>query len=479
MTINLNIKNFAEKSFPFLIVVYIIVIFIVSIGQVARWDLLEQIAMADNYIANGKLYSDLKLDILHGQTVYFPGVAYLAVGLKTIGIEYYLVEVMHILSVIISLLFMHVLSKYANQLSKNQYSPQYFYPLFIAYFTTALTSYAKYALEFKPDTLALLSGYVGLSLIWMNKNSLGKYFSGIFLISVAIVFKQQYIAFIAGLLFASIFTKTKEFRYGVWLSTLFSSAIFIVLIGDDNVRFWSIQALSDDGFLSLKEIILEVVITIKGLLIFGILLILMLNSKEIISFKVPHFSFDNLKNIAVNPWYVITFFVFGIAVLSFMKVGGNSGNLQLGLAVIFPVVGLISKYFLKWKMILIAWCGIMLFMFQEIPNQLKKYKVAIELKNQIENLKFDRTYGVLTGSDVYFASRYLLSEGVVIENYWAKSVSENIDLESSLISEIKKKKYDYLVIENFPGNLDIIVESKDYEILFVNSLGIIAKGRST
>jgi len=480
MTINLNLKKSVEKSFPFLIVVFIVVILIVSFGQVPRWDLLEQIAMADNYIANGALYSEPESDILHGHTVYFPGLAYLAVALKTIGIDYYLVEVMHVLSVIVLLLFMHVLSRYATQLSKNLYPPHYFYPLFIAYFTIALTHYAKYALEFKPDTLALLMGYVGLSLIWTNKNSIGKFFTGIFLITVALVFKQQYIAFLAGLFLVSFFVKNRKFRLGAWLAIIFSTAIFLVLISDENVRFWSIQVLSDDGILSLNQIIRGVILTSKGLLLFGILFILGKNSKEAISFKVPNLSLDYVKSIGINnPWYVITLFVFGASLLSFLKVGGNTGNMQLALAVIFPIAGLISKYFVKWKMILIAWFGVVLFMFNELPNQLKQYRAAIELKNQVENLKFDDSYKVLTGSDVYFASRYLSREGVVLENYWASSVNENISLETSLISKIERNKYDYLVLENFNGNINLLLNSKDYEIYFVNSLGIIAKLRTT
>lgn len=479
MTININIRRIIEKSYPFLIAIFIVVILIVSIGRVARWDLLEQIAMADNYVANGTLYSERGSDIIHGHTVYFPGVAYLAVALKTIGIDYYLVEVMHLLSVIVLLLFIHVVSRYASLMSKKLHPTPFFYPLFIAYFTTVLSSYAVYALEFKPDTLALLLGYVGLSLIWTNKNSLRKFFIGIFLISIALVFKQQYIAFLVGLFSVSLFVKNREFRFRVWLATIFSTAILLVLISDENVRFWSIQVLSDDGILSLKEIILEVIVTSKGLLLFVILFILMQNSKESISFRIPNLSFDYVKSIDLNPWYVITLFVFGASVLSSLKVGGNSGNIQLALAVIFPIAGLISKYFVKWKMILIAWFGVVFFMSQQIPFHLKHYREAFELKNQIENLKFDDSYKVLTGSDVYYASRHLSREGVVLENYWAKAMMENISLEISLISEIESKKYDYLVIENFYNNLDFLLKSKDYEILFVNSLGIVAKLRTT
>lgn len=478
MTISLNFKRFIEKSLPFLFVVFVVVILIVSMGQVSRWDLLEQIAMADNYIANGMLYSDPGSGIIHGHTVYFPGIAYIAVALRAIGINYYLVEVMHVLAVIVLILFMQVLSRIASGLSKNLCSPNYFYPLFIAYFTIALTHYAHYALEFKPDTLSLLMGYVGLNLIWTNKNNLGKIFTGVLLISLALLFKQQYIAFIAGLFLSSLFVKKREFRLGVWVATIFSTIIFLILVRDENVRFWSIQVLSDDGILSLKQIFSQVILVLIKLLLFAILFIFTQKSTDLVSFKVYKLSLDHLRSIVLNPWYVITLFVFGASVLSSLKVGGNSGNLELALAVIFPLAGLMSDHLVKWKMILIAWFGIIFFMRQEVPKQINNYRAAVELKNQIENLEFDDSYKVLTGSNVYYASRYLLRQGVVLENYWSKAIMENTSLDVSLIAEIERKKYKYLIIENFQDNLDILLKSKDYEVQFVNSTGIIAKSRS-
>ena len=474
---NFDLKKLTEKSLPALKVVFIVSLLFVSLGRVARWDLLDQVAMADNFLANGELYAELGSDLIHGHSCYFPGVAYVAVALKTIGIDYYLVEVMLLIAVIVLLLFLHVLSRYANSLSNEKYSPHFFYPLLIDFFTTVLSWYGFYALEFTPDTLSLLMGYVGLSLIWTNKNSFGKYVLGIFLISIALVFKQQYLAFQVGLFFAAFFVKKKEFRLAVFLATIFSIAVFLFLFTDENIRFWSIEVLSDDGIIALKDIIVTSYLLVMPILYFLILLILMKSDNHTFLIKAPKLSLEFLKSRTVNPWYVVTLFVIGASLLSTLKAGGNAGNAQVALAVIFPLAGLISDHLVKWKMILIAWFGIFYFMGQ-IPGHLIQYKYAIELKSQVKKLQFEDDYRVLTGSDVYYASRYLVKEGIVLENYWANSVIESISLDESLNMKLKSNKFNYLILENYSNNLEFISKSKDYEILFVNSLGIIAKSRN-
>jgi hypothetical protein len=475
---NFDLKQFTEKSSPTLKVVFIVSLLFVSLGRVARWDLLDQVAMADNFLANGVLYAEQGSDLIHGHSVYFPGVAYFAVALKTIGIDYYLVEVMLLIAVIVLLLFLHVLSRYANSMSNEKYSPEFFYPLLIAFFTMVLPMYGLYALEFKPDTLSLLMGYIGLSLIWTDKNSFGKYVLGIFLICIALVFKQQYLAFQVGLFFAAFFVKKKEFRLAVLLATIISIAVFLFLFTDENIRFWSIEVLSDDGISALNEIIFTSYLLVMPILLFLILLILMKSDNHTFLIKVPKLSLEFLKSLTVNPWYVVTLFVIGGSVLSTLKAGGNSGNAQIALVVIFPLAGLISYHLVKWKIILIAWFGVFYFMGQ-IPGHLIQYKEAIELKSQVKKLQFEDNYRVLTGSDVYYASRYLVNKGVVLENYWANALIENISAGESLNMELRSNKFDYLILENRnSNNLEFISKSKDYDILFFNGLGIIAKSRN-
>jgi hypothetical protein len=46
----------AENSTQLLVLFFALIVLSGSFGQVARWDLLDQVSMADNYLVNGLLY---------------------------------------------------------------------------------------------------------------------------------------------------------------------------------------------------------------------------------------------------------------------------------------------------------------------------------------------------------------------------------------------------------------------------------------
>lgn len=474
MNFHLDLKRISLSSRPILIIAFILAMLSVSMGRVATWDLLEQIAMADNYVSNGNLHTDPGSSIIHGHSVYFPGVAYLAIGLKILGVDQFLVEVMLLIAVVITLLFMHLMCLYANSFSTTKYLTQKFYPFVIAYFTLGLTFYLRYALEFKPDTVALLLGYTGLNMLMSeNRNNLKLVLASL-LMGIATVFKQQYMAFQIGLFFSALFINNREFRLSVFFSNIFSIIIFLFLIQDSNVRFWTVEVLADDGVLTLGRIFLDgikLVIPVFLLVIFGILA--RRNTYHVL-IKVPESSKGLLQKVKKNPWFLVTFFVILAAVSSSFKFGGNVGNTQVALAVLFPLVGLLFNRLAEWKIILVAWFSIISFIESEVPNHFHQYKAAVDLKSQVENLNFDENHSVLTGSNVYYASRSLLKEGVILENYWSKSLIENTKPYPNLIVVLEKNKYDYLIVENTQNNLDYIRELSDYNIIYINSLGIIA-----
>lgn len=478
MSIRFNLEKLLIKSVPILIVCFIFSIFLVSFGRAARWDLLEQIAMADNYTLNGVLHADAESDRIHTHSVYFPGVAYLAVALRMLGIDYYLVEVLLFIALTVLLLFLFVLSEYANWLSARKFSRQYFYPFLISYFTIVLPDYAKYALEFKPDTIALLMGYFGLSLVWTAQSSLKKYFFGIILISSALIFKQQFLAFLIGLFLSAFFVKKLQFRLATSFITIFSLLVLTFMIRDQNIRFWTVEVLSDDGIIPLNQLVSDWIKLLISFSLFLILFISVIAIDKINSITIPLKPLGFSKLFLAEPWYLVTLCVAGASFLSALKVGGNNGNTQVALAVMFPLFGLIANRLVYWKTILIAWFGLILFIQREIPDHLRNYRDALKLKSQVERLYFEDSFRILTGSDVYYASRFLMNEGVLLENYWTYSLMQNNDLSSSLVLEIESN-YDYLIVENFLDNLNSIQESSKYEIIFVNSLGIIAKLKSS
>lgn len=475
MKVLIDIKKISLISRPFLIIAFILAVLSVSLGRVATWDLLEQIAMADNYVSNGLLHTEPESSFIHGHSVYFPGVAYLAIGFKRLGVDYFLVEVMLLMAVVITVLFLHLLSIYARSFSIANYTTDKFYPIIISYVTLGLPFYLRYALEFKPDTLALLLGYTGLNIIMSKNRNIWKLILASLVMSLGVVFKQQYMAFQLGLFFSALLINNRLFRLGVLITNVFSILIFFSLIQDSNIRFWTVEVLADDGLLTFRRILLDGVKLVIPLLMLTVLAILAINDKQKLSVKIPELSKVSLQKFKENPWFLVTCFVIVAAVLSAFKFGGNVGNTQLALAVLFPLVGLFVKRLSEWRIILIAWLSIIYFVEREIPYHVQKYGAAVDLKRQVENLKSDENQSVLTGSNVYYASRVLLSESVSIENYWSKSLIENTKPYPNLKLVLENYNYDYLIVENTQSHLDYIRELPDYRIIYVNSLGIIAE----
>jgi len=104
---------------------------------------------------------------------------------------------------------------------------------------------------------------------------------------------------------------------------------------------------------------------------------------------------------------------------------------------------------------------------------LLKYSDAKELRAHVSNDLDFKSGQVLTGSDVYFASRNYPAD-VVYLNYWSVSLRDNTDVTRSLKSLLPDTSSDRLVVENWPENRVAILNDSRYQIFFENDLGIIA-----
>ena len=87
------------------IIIFVLILVILSWGQMARWDLLQPIAMTDRYSLLGSLYPDLELAIPTGVSSYFPGVTVIALMVKNIVPNNLLVYSMHLIAVLVLLSF--------------------------------------------------------------------------------------------------------------------------------------------------------------------------------------------------------------------------------------------------------------------------------------------------------------------------------------------------------------------------------------
>ena len=472
-----NLEIFIRNSLPLLCLIFCIVQLTGSIGQINRYDLLEQLAISDNLIWNGKLYpSPIETD-LPGVSAYFPGVAIICNFFSKSVLNNYVIEIMLTLAFLILIGFILIQKKIFDRIIEEKSSWVFFLPSVIILSILLTNNYLFYARELKPDTIALLLGYSGLIIANLSSkdnriNFLKLFLSGI-LCGIPIIFKQQYIAFTLGILFYSFLFLNKRklvFALGVLSS---STILLIKLFNIEYLDFWTIKVLADDGLLAFKSIVL---INYDSLISFVAVLVLSVFLCDLDTFQ---FSLERLKIIFLKclrnefTWVILPSMMAAFA--SALKVGGNQGNTELGIFLLIPILLLILRRISNWKIICIAWISVALIIPSSI-NNIKKYQSAMQYKDFASNISKENIENVLTGSDVYFASRVFGGKAKIV-NYWTICVRDGTNGYPSLDYALNKvtKAPNIIFAENWNENKETLISDKRYDIVFENTTGIIAK----
>ena len=105
---------------------------VIAFGQIARWDLLDQIAMADRFYFLNIFYPNSIEAQPGGVSVYFPGVSFLAYLLGTLISSKYIVQAMLLLACVTTIGFLLLQQKIAKQID-NSYTGANFWPLAIIF----------------------------------------------------------------------------------------------------------------------------------------------------------------------------------------------------------------------------------------------------------------------------------------------------------------------------------------------------------
>lgn len=472
-----NLSNF-YKTTP-IAIFFMLILVVGGMGQVARWDLLDQISMADNYVKDGSLYPSAASAEPFGVSVYFPGVALLAVVLSKIGIDFYLVEIMILIACVIVVLFLSIQKVLVWEISRIEISWADLILFSVLFCLIIAPFWLFYAREFKPDSIAFLLGFLGLILTSFLKSDakLYKIFLGSLFCSGALFFKQQYIAFIAGLILFCLFNLNRVRILFLISLCFFTGCIFLYFCNHADLWFWNVTVLSDDGFVSFKSAVRDNYSTIIALLYFIFIGTALLISKKDGCNYYDLFNLQNLKSrLQSSPWFwvVIPSMLAGFA--GALKVGGNSGNTQFGLILLLPLaIVLFSK--IDRRIILgIAWIAIL----NSLPTLYSgslNYMEAVRLRAFVEKDLSNKPEFVLTGSDVYFASR-LYQVNSKVMNYWTISLRDGSDVAFSLKDTLLTVQPDRLVVENWPTNKAVILADSRYVLIYENKLGLIASLRS-
>lgn len=462
-------KNMKTYLFALFVLFFLFVLF-TSLGQINRWDLLQQIAMADNFLMSGSLYPDINNPGSSDVSPYFPGVALLGILIAKIGFSSNLVEIMLGIASITIFLFFFIQYKIAQYLFGQNITPYKFVPIVVISSLFLFPEWFKYAAEFKPDILALTIGFICMHLV-LHREVKATYFQviiGGLIAGLAIIFKQQYLAFIIGLSCQAIIFPTKK-------RILFSLSALIIIIGvftiiyyNENAWFWSVEILKDDGFEPLKILLFNhfnMSIPIVSLLVFYFGYIKFVGGYFSTKISYPGLNFKDLFS---SPWAWGTSFSILAALASTFKAGGNSGNTELGLILSLPLFALLLSYMKEWVLIAIA----MIAVYAHVPQiylSIKNYNNALELLKFIESDALPGNLSIASGSNVYFAARKYNSSGRTAA-YWPISLINNNHPREGIDTVIQSFNPQILITDGFVDGA-VVATDHNYTLVFRNAIG--------
>ena len=470
---NIYFNKKIDKKLLILVVTLVLILITLSLGRTARWDLLQQIAMIDRFSLLGSLYPSQAITIPTEVSSYFPGVAYIALIVKNIVSNNLLIYSMHLIAVIVVLSFFMVQRRITYSINKDLNLNNFF--IWIIIFTLVFGKhYLLYALEFKPDTIAFLFGSLGIILAKADDNTSIKiipYVMGAILTGCALVFKQQYIAFLVGMIFYSLISKNSKFQKFTVLSLLFSFLILFILYKQENVFFWTITLFADDGFITIHEWIMA---HAKFTIIIGQLIIILYGANI--------FGFINIEPLSKNisrkvlfatPWPTLLFLSSLAAFAGSFKFGGNQGNSEFGLILLFPLFYFLIHKLDKKILIIISWV-VVVGTTPSLYKSVNHIKNSTDLHYAASSLLSNNNSKVLTGSNVYGSVRRVNTLVPIHGLYTYQYHRHDQEALNVLPRLLANQNYDFVILDNYQYNLEPLIDSTFYSIYFKNDIGIIA-----
>jgi len=316
------------------ILILILIFLIFSMSAIPRWDLLDQVSIADRIYMGIEPYPSPNASSLWGVSVYFPGVALLSTVIMQIIPTEFVVETLLALASLITI-FIILLQRHIVYLFYEGYDASNFWPLMLIIVLTICYPWLRYALEFKPDSLAYLIGAACILTHVKYNTSLFCSFGLGVIVGCALILKQQHFAFVVGFLSYCLFYRTKKnivFSLGIIMGTML---VISIVLTNENVAFWTVNVLADDGYLSITN-------WLRGHSKFALVLVFSFMFLFFL-WKSGNLHFDRMKlldpakNLIGNPFTWIIFFMFLSAFLGSLKNGGNSGNTAFGVFLLSPL----------------------------------------------------------------------------------------------------------------------------------------------
>ena len=465
-------NQFNNKRFPLWVFGFFFIFSVmISLGHVDRWILAEQIAMAENYLTNKSFYPLTNQENITGVSVYPPGLAIFSLLFLEIGFGTYIFEILLVISILFLILYFFIQKRLFEEVFNLSITSNEIM-LYIILVTTLLPRWYDYSLQLKPSIIAQV---IGFSILYCflklksNKNILIPLLLGV-LFSIPIIFKQQYISFIIGFIFYSLFKRNLKnllFSIGSVIS-LFS----IVFIPDfEGIRFWTYEILRDDGVTPLLIIFSEhYLVFLRFFFFLGFCIFIGVNFKNQKEYSIK-FLFNKVIE---NPLFSIIFFSFFAVYLGLYKAGGNDGNIDGGILFLTPFIFLIFKKIEFKYLVFFSFISV----FSLLPKayiSVEEYISMVEFKNNIEKINIVKNMKLVTDSNSYYASRVITNKEE-LDNFHTYSLtmpgrgSPNLEI----YFEDKLSNIDFVLFIEQTKKNRVIIENLNLQVIYENNSGIIA-----
>lgn len=377
------------------IVIFIVFLASWALAKGGRWDLYEAIAMADRW-PDRFGYTEGVVDLFYPSTPYFPGVSLLAICLTPLG--EYQVNVLLLIAIacvpVLHWFLFFVYKKIGGVRTADVYVA---FSLSISFFI--LGPWLSYAKEFKPDTIALCFFVLAFLALTSFDRKPVRYMMIIGAVAMAILFKQQVIAPIVGLLvghLVSSISLSEKFKDILMiLIGLTISAITIFSI--KGAFFYAVQSHVGREHISIIDSY-HLILALKLLGLFAIGFYV--SGKKLIIEK-----FLNITKLHTYSIPLVIWMLAGIA--GAINIGGNIGNTAVGVVLAIPILVLMFDKVKLWAVsiifiALIFACSILMIRMDWFDAYQKRLAVDAEVSKLIKNGSF-RT-ALITG-DSYIAAR--------------------------------------------------------------------------
>lgn len=298
-----------------------------------RWDLNEQIAFGYRLISGTASYSNGINDMFFPTSPYFPGVGYLSYFYMFIGPNniYINNQLMLITAVFVGFLYFILLQKLTIKLYPRIPNNLVYFVLIILY-ATHFRAYMNYMIEFKPDTILLVFAIIAFFLLENIKkpNIKNLILIGLILF-VTTFFKQSFFLlyfYIFLLIFLNKYFSIKEKIIISITYVLIGTIALFFIFNISNLYYFSVHIMGQHPMMDLSSVIHFIINSIVQNIFFLITLLLFVVK------RYNSFSIDSLE----SKYFIFALFWFFFSAISTAKVGGNTGNFEVGVIVFMPFV---------------------------------------------------------------------------------------------------------------------------------------------